>query len=81
MEKTYNEKQQKVINFLKEHKGETFTLAEIGKAIGIEIKSGTTNTLVKTNVIVCHKNAREIVCECCGHKTKVSTYEIVGATK
>lgn len=71
-----NEKQQKVINFLTAHKGEKFTLAEISKAIELELKSGTTNTLVKNGRMICHKNEREIVCQCCGHKTKVSTYEI-----
>ena len=76
MEKTYNEKQEKVINFLKENKGQKFTLAEIGKAIGVELKTGTTNTLVKTNVIKCEKNARTIVCPCCGHTRKVSLYSI-----
>ena len=62
-----NEKQSKVIKFLTENKGQKFTLAEISTAIGEELKSGTT----------CHKNEKEIVCACCGHKTKVSTYEIV----
>ena len=52
------------------------TLAEIGEKIGCEIKSGTTNTLVKKGLIKCNKDALERVCPCCGHKTKVSTYEI-----
>ena len=71
-----NEKQQKVIDFLKVHKGKKFTLAEISKSIGEEVKSGTTNTLVKKNLMVCYKNERETICPCCGYKTKVSTYEI-----
>lgn len=71
-----NEKQTKVIKFLTDNKGAKFTLAEISKEIGEEVKSGTTNTLVKRGLMVCHKDEREIVCACCGHKTKVSTYEI-----
>ena len=70
-----NEKQNKVIAYLKANKG-AFTLAEIGEKIGCEIKSGTTNTLVKKGLIKCNKDALERVCPCCGHKTKVSTYEI-----
>lgn len=76
MENKLNEKQTKVINFLTEHRGESFTLAEISKSIGDDLKSGTTNTLVKKGLMICHKNEREIICPCCGHKTKVSTYEI-----
>lgn len=71
-----NEKQSKVINFLTANKGKKFTLNEIATAIGEELKSGTTNTLVKKGLMACHKNEKEIVCACCGHKTKVSTYEI-----
>lgn len=73
---TPNAKQNKVMDFLKAHAGEKFTLAEISKEIGEEIKSGTTNTLVAKGLIVCNKNERENICACCGHKTKVSTYEI-----
>lgn len=76
METKLNEKQTKVINYLTAHKGEKLTLAEIGLGIGEDLKSGTTNTLVKKGLILCNKNEREIVCACCGHKTKVSTYEI-----
>ena len=75
METKLNEKQEKVINYLKINKG-AFTLNEIGSVIGCDLKSGTTNTLVKKGLIKCNKNAREIVCQCCGHKSKVSTYEI-----
>ena len=75
MEWTPNEKQNKVIAYLKANKG-AFTLAEIGEKIGCEIKSGTTNTLIKRGLIKCNKDALEKVCPCCGHKTKVSTDEI-----
>ena len=71
-----NQKQEKIIQFLSSNKGRKFTLAEIGNAINDEVKSGTTNTLVKRGFMVCYKNEREIVCPCCGHKTEVSTYEI-----
>lgn len=73
---TPNEKQTKVINFLKEHKGEKFTLAQIAKGVNDDIKTGTSNVLVAKGLILCHKNELEIVCELCGHKHKVSTYEI-----
>ena len=46
-----NDKQSKVINFLTANKGKKFTLAEISNAIGEEIKSGTTNTLVKKGLM------------------------------
>ena len=75
-ENKLNDKQLKVINFLTANKGKKFTLAEIATAIGEEVKSGTTNTLVKKGLMTCYKNEREIVCSCCGHKTKVSTYEV-----
>ena len=71
-----NEKQKKVIDFLTAHKGETFTLAEISEAVGEELKSGTTNTLLTREIVISHKDARIIECPCCGHKRKVSTYEI-----
>lgn len=71
-----NEKQKKVIDFLTAHRGEQFTLAEISKAVGEELKSGTTNTLLTREIVISHKDARIIECPCCGHKRKVSTYEI-----
>ena len=71
-----NEKQKKVIDFLSDHRGEQFTLAEISQAVGEELKSGTTNTLLTREIVISHKDARIIECPCCGHKRKVSTYEI-----
>ena len=71
-----NEKQKKVIDFLSDHRGEQFTLAEISEAVGEELKSGTTNTLLTREIVISHKDARIIECPCCGHKRKVSTYEI-----
>lgn len=73
---TPNEKQKKIVDFLKAHKGETFTLAELSTATGEELKSGTINVLTAREIIISHKDARTLVCECCGHKRKVSTYEI-----
>ena len=71
-----NEKQKKVIDFLTAHRGEQFTLAEISEAVGEELKSGTTNTLLTREIVISHKDARILECQCCGHKRKVSTYEI-----
>ena len=71
-----NEKQKKVIDFLTAHRGEQFTLAEISQEVGEELKSGTTNTLLTREIVISHKDARIIECPCCGHKRKVSTYEI-----
>ena len=71
-----NEKQKKVIDFLTAHRGEQFTLAEISEAVGEELKSGTTNTLLAKEIVISHKDARIIECPCCGHKRKVCTYEI-----
>lgn len=71
-----NEKQKKVIDFLSDHRGEQFTLAEISEAVGEELKSGTTNVLLTREIVISHKDARILECPCCGHKRKVSTYEI-----
>lgn len=70
-----NAKQQQVINFLKENDG-AYTLAEIATALNIELKSGTTNVLIGKGLIKCNKDALTKVCPHCGHKTKLSTYEI-----
>ena len=75
MEWTPNEKQNKVIAFLKTNKG-AFTLAEIGEKIGCEIKSGTTNSLVKKGLIKCNKNAVERSFRLLRTEDRVSTYEI-----
>lgn len=69
-------KQRKILDFLKANKGVDFTLREISKAVGFEVKSGVTNTLVTKGLIICNRNARTVVCECCGHKVKLSTYTI-----
>ena len=75
MEWTPNEKQNKVIAFLKANKG-AFTLAEISEKIGCEIKSGTTNSLVKKGLIKCNKNAVERSFRLLRTEDRVSTYEI-----
>ena len=75
MELTLNDKQTKVIAFLKANKG-AFTLAEISEKIGCEIKSGTTNILVKKGLIKCNKNARERSFRLLPTQDRVSTYEI-----
>lgn len=75
MEWTSNEKQNKVIAYLKANKG-AFTLAEISEKIGCEIKSGTTNALVKKGLIKCNKDARERRVRLLRTQDRVSTYEI-----
>lgn len=71
-----NSKQRKILDFLRANKGTEFTLREISKAVGFEVKSGVTNTLVTKGLMICNRNARTVVCECCGHKVKLSTYTI-----
>ena len=75
MKLTSNEKQNKVIAFLKANKG-AFTLAEISNAIGEEIKSGTTNALVKKGLIKCNKDAVERSFRLLRTQDRISTYEI-----
>lgn len=72
-----NSKQRKILSFLKANSDKEYTLKEISKEVGFEVKSGVTNTLVTKGLMVCNRNAREIVCECCGHKSKVSTYSAI----
>lgn len=72
-----NSKQRKILSFLKANPDSAYTLKEISKEVGFEVKSSVTNTLVTKGLMVCNRNAREIVCECCGHKSKVSTYSAV----
>lgn len=75
MKWTTNEKQNKVIAYLKANKG-AFTLAEISEKIGCEIKSGTTNALVKKGLIKCNKDARERRVRLLRTEDRVNTYEI-----
>ncbi len=74
---TPNPLQTKVIDFLKANPGQAFTLVEISEKIGETVKSGSVNTLATHQLVQCNKDARVNVCPCCGHKTKVSTWEIV----
>ena len=69
-----NEKQVKVINTLK-GSDKALTLKEISDIVGFEVKSGTTNTLVKRNLIKI-AGERVIVCPVCGHKHTVKEYTI-----
>ena len=69
-----NERQIAVINALKAS-DKALTLAEISGIVGFEVKSGTTNTLVKRGIIKV-VGERTIVCECCGHKHTVKEYTI-----
>lgn len=51
------------------------TLAEISAAAGMEIKTGTTNAMVKAGLMLV-TGEREIVCPACGHKHKVKEYAL-----
>lgn len=71
-----NKKQQLVIDFLKAHANEKYTLAEISDNVKIELATGTTNILITRGLVEIEKNAREVKCPCCGHIKKVSLYKI-----
>lgn len=51
------------------------TLAEISEKVGFEVKTGTTNTMVKAGILVV-AGERTIKCPCCGHKHVVKEYSI-----
>lgn len=74
MKITMNEKRTAVINTLKNATA-PMTLGEIANKAGVEIKSGTTNAMVKAGLIVV-SGEREIVCTACGHKHTVKEYKI-----
>ena len=69
-----NERQVAVIKALKAS-DKALTLAEISGIVGFEVKSGTTNTLVKSGIIKV-AGKRTVVCEYCGHKHTVNEYTI-----
>lgn len=69
-----NEKRTAVIETLKNATA-PMTLAEIANAAGVEVKSGTTNAMVKVGLIVV-AGEREIICPTCGHKHTVKEYKI-----
>ena len=69
-----NEKRTAVIETLKNATA-PMTLTEISNAAGVEVKSGTTNAMVKVGLIVV-SGEREIVCPACGHKHKVKEYTL-----
>ena len=69
-----NERQVAVIKALKAS-DKALTLAEISGIVGFEVKSGTTNTLVKNGIIKV-VGKRTVVCEYCGHKHTVNEYTI-----
>lgn len=74
MKISMNEKRIAVIETLKNATA-PMTLAEIANAAGVEVKSGTTNAMVKAGLIVV-AGEREIVCPACGHKHTVKEYAI-----
>lgn len=74
MKITMNEKKTAVIETLKNATA-PMTLTEISNAAGVEVKSGTTNAMVKVGLITV-AGEREIVCPVCGHKHKVKEYSL-----
>ena len=74
MKITMNEKRTAVINTLK-NATTPMTLGEIANKAGVEIKSGTTNAMVKAGLIIV-AGEREIICPACGHKHTVKEYKI-----
>lgn len=74
MEIKMNEKRVAVINALK-GAAKPMTLAEISAAANTEIKTGTTNAMIKAGVIKV-AGERTIVCPACGRKHTVKEYEI-----
>ena len=74
MKITMNEKRTAVVNTLK-NATTPMTLGEIANKAGVEIKSGTTNAMVKAGLIVV-AGEREIICPACGHKHTVKEYKI-----
>ena len=74
MKITMNEKRTAVINTLK-NATTPMTLGEIANKAGVDIKSGTTNAMVKAGLIVV-AGEREIICPACGHKHTVKEYKI-----
>ena len=74
MKITMNEKRTAVINTLK-NATTPMTLGEIANKAGVEIKSGTTNAMVKAGLIIV-AGEREIICPASGHKHTVKEYKI-----
>ena len=77
-EKKLNATAQKVVDFLNVHKGEAFTLEEIAKGIGVEMKSSGAitrllNSAKNPDGIIVHGEEKERVVQV---KRKVSTYMI-----
>lgn len=59
--------------FLEVVGAEPHTLAELSQLAGVEFKTGSVNPLVKKG-LVAHGEDKEVVCPCCGRKTKVKTW-------
>ena len=74
MKITMNEKRTAVIEALK-NATTPMTLAEIANKAGVEVKTGTTNAMVKAGLIKV-AGEREIICPACGHKHTVKEYTI-----
>lgn len=71
-----NEKQTAILKVLNGAES-PMTLAELGAAAGFEVKSGTTNNLVKRGYMEA-VGKRTMVCPCCGRKRQVLEYRGTG---
>ena len=70
---TPNEKQKLFLGALAD--GKALTLAEVSKKVGVEIKSGSINTLIAKGMV----QTEDVTYEC--HIIRKDTNEIVGSTK
>ena len=70
-----NEKQQLFLKVLWEADGKALTLAEASSVAGVEIKSGTINTLIAKGMVA----TEDVSYEC--NLVRKDTGEIVGSTK
>lgn len=70
-----NEKQSTILEVLK-NAADPMSLAEISAVTGFEVKSGTTNNLVKRGYMEV-SGERTVVCPTCGRKRVVKTYRAI----
>ena len=70
-----NEKQQLFLNVLALADGKALTLAEVSKKVGVEIKSGSINTLIAKGMV----QTEDISYDC--NIVRKDNGEIVGTTK
>ena len=70
-----NEKQKLFLGALKKADGKALTLAEISKSVGVEIKSGSINTLIGKGIV----QTEDVSYEC--NVVRKDNGEVVGSTK